>query len=126
MDGTMESSYCEDYPQLPGFAVLTSEPSPADPVTLTGPEIESLQRLGEVMAQIRFLATARASGALAQIEILASAMSKTPRLLAEGASPGMQSVLDMERAAAGRALSIGLTHVESSPQSTAALLGMTR
>lgn len=102
-DAADEPTFHHDYPQLPGLEVAA--PPPAG-VTLEPEDVEALTRLSEILTHIRHLATSRPDGALAQIEILAGAMVKTPRLLAEGASFGARRTLELERMAGERALAM--------------------
>ncbi|WP_199039919.1 MULTISPECIES: hypothetical protein [unclassified Dyella] len=101
-----------DQSVLPGFTVeeVAHYTAPRAPVSLDDMGIQSLETLGEIINQIRYLATARAPQALAQIEILAGAMCKTPRLLADGAQFGTAGTIELELAAGRRALAIGVGH----------------
>ncbi|KZC41096.1 hypothetical protein RHOFW510R12_00525 [Rhodanobacter sp. FW510-R12] len=98
-------SFHDDYPQLPGFDALMQVTVPRR-VTLEEGDLASLDQLSEILIHIRHLATARPQGALAQIEILAGAMAKTPRLLAEGVANGARQTLVLERLAGARALAL--------------------
>lgn len=100
-----EPTFHQDYPQLPGLEVATPSPAPS-PVILEPDDVLALSQLSEILTHIRHLATSRPDGAFAQIEILAGAMAKTPRLLAEGAAFGARRTLEIERMAGGRALAM--------------------
>ncbi|KZC32610.1 MULTISPECIES: hypothetical protein [unclassified Rhodanobacter] len=102
---TQEPSFHQDYPQLPGLDGPLQPSAPAG-VELTAEDAAALGQLSEILTHIRYLATARPDGAFAQIEILAVAMAKTPRLLAEGAPFGARRTLEQERLAGERALAM--------------------
>lgn len=103
-----EPSFHQDYPQLPGLDGSWLPPAPTS-VELTPDDAVALGQLSEILTHIRYLATTRPEGAFAQIEILAVAMAKTPRLLAEGAPFGARRTLEQERLAGERALAMATT-----------------
>ncbi|WNL48462.1 hypothetical protein RKE25_22290 (plasmid) [Dyella sp. BiH032] len=101
-----------DQSVLPGFTVaeMREHMGPRAAVSLDDLGIQSLEALGDVLNQIRYLATTRSPQAFAQIEILAGAMCKTPRLLADGSPFGTAGTIELELAAGRRALAIGVGH----------------
>ncbi|UJJ60642.1 hypothetical protein [Rhodanobacter denitrificans] len=103
-----EPSFHNGYPQLPGLDDAWQPPAPSG-VVVEPNDVAALDQLSKILTHIRYLATARPDGAFAQIEILAAAMAKTPRLLAEGAPFGARRTLELERMAGERALAMATT-----------------